>query len=175
MNLFGNIRECYGQSTVKHLRDIENVEKKLQRHRNHLVFSLRCRDLNLTPSSLKLRCPINSKKAKDIIKHAEKCLIKERIRVVSNKIGSLKKQKESREKDLDKLIPAESPLQQQIKRHLESVKETTYNNTKATHTRKLQNLEAKSAERKKILTFKHRFIRCSTEKMGGESFQIQVE
>ena len=149
MNLFGNIRESYGQSTVKHLRDIENVEKKLQRHRNHLVFSLRCRDLNLTPSSLKLRCPINSKKAKDIIKHAEKCLIKERIRVVSNKIGSLKKQKESREKDLDKLIPAESPLQQQIKRHLESVKETTYNNTKATHTRKLQNLEAKSAERKK--------------------------
>ena len=90
MNLFNHIRQSYGQNTVKHLRDYENCEKKIQRHRNHLVFSLRCRDLNLTPSSIKLRCPVNTKKAKDIIKRAEKALIRERIRMVNNKIGSLK-------------------------------------------------------------------------------------
>ena len=72
MNLFNHIRQSYGQNTVKHLRDYENCEKKIQRHRNHLVFSLRCRDLNLTPSSIKLRCPVNTKKAKDIIKRAKK-------------------------------------------------------------------------------------------------------
>ena len=79
MNLYNNIRQSYGQGTVKHLRDLENCEKKIQRHRNHLGYSLRCRDQNLTPSSLKLRCPINTNKAREIIKRAEKGLIRERI------------------------------------------------------------------------------------------------
>ena len=55
MNIFTNIRRDYGQNTVRRIRELESYEKKIARHRNHRVFSLRCRDENVTPPSLKLR------------------------------------------------------------------------------------------------------------------------
>ena len=75
MNLFNHIQELNGQSTVKDLRAYEKCEKKMQRYRNDLFYSLRCRDQGLTPPSLKLRCPVNSKKVKEIIQRTEKGLI----------------------------------------------------------------------------------------------------
>ncbi|XP_072030398.1 uncharacterized protein [Amphiura filiformis] len=75
MNLFNDVRQLYGQSTVKKIRDYENIENKLARHKNHLVFSLRCKDEGLIPPSLKLRCPINTTKARDIINKAQKDLL----------------------------------------------------------------------------------------------------
>ena len=149
MNLHQDLRHIYGQNTVKHLRDYENCEKKIQRHRNHLVFSLRCRDLNLTPSSLKLRCPVNTKKAKDIIKRAEKALTRERIRVVNNKIGNLKAKREDLKSQVYDKIPANSELGQKINKHIETVKESTFLTTKDRHIDKLRRLTDKSAERKK--------------------------
>ncbi|XP_072046302.1 uncharacterized protein [Amphiura filiformis] len=149
MNLFNHVRQSYGQNTVKHLRDLENCEKKIQRHRNHLVYSLRCRDQKLTPPSLKLRCPVNTNKAKDIIKRAEKGLIRERIRVVNNKIKNLKTQKDQLKDDVNNEIPAESELGQKIERHLATVSETTYQDTKRRHLRKLEILTNKAAAKSK--------------------------
>ncbi|XP_072033096.1 uncharacterized protein [Amphiura filiformis] len=149
MNLFNHVRQSYGQSTVKHLRDLENCEKKIQRHRNHLVYSLRCRDQKLTPPSLKLRCPVNTNKAKDIIKRAEKGLIRERIRVVNNKIKNLKAKKDQLKDDVNNEIPAESDLGQKIERHLATVSETTYQDTKRRHLQKLEILTKKAAANNK--------------------------
>ena len=149
MNLFTNVRQNYGQTTVKHLRDLENCEKKIQRHRNHLVYTLRCRDLSLTPSSLKLRSPINTNRAREIINRAQKCLVRERIRVINNKVTSLKHQSKNLEEIVDNKIPAESPLRKQTKDHIATAKETTYQNTKRRHLKKLQNLADKSAVKKK--------------------------
>ena len=149
MNLFNNIRQNYGQTTVKQFRHLENSEKKIQRHRNHLVYTLRCRDLDLTPSSLKLRSPINTKQAKDIIKRAQKGLVRERIRVINNKLASLKNQRNRFEDEVNKKIPAESPLRKLTIDHIATVKETTYQNTKTRHLKKLQNLEDKSAAAKR--------------------------
>jgi len=53
-----SIRSEYGQNVVKQVRGLENTQKKLSRYRNHLVFTLRRRDEPITPSNLKLRCPI---------------------------------------------------------------------------------------------------------------------
>ncbi|XP_072020328.1 uncharacterized protein [Amphiura filiformis] len=149
MNLFNHVRQSYGQSTVKHLRDLENCEKKIQRHRNHLVYSLRCRDQKLTPPSLKLRCPVNTNKAKDIIKRAEKGLIRERIRVVNNKIKNLKAKKDQLKDDVNNEIPAESDIGQKIERHLATVSETTYQDTKRRHLQKLEILTKKAAANNK--------------------------
>ena len=77
MNLFRVLRENYGEGTVKTLRECETTERKISSFRNHRVFTLRCRDEGLTPPSLRLKCPINTQKAKDIIKKAEKELLRE--------------------------------------------------------------------------------------------------
>ena len=61
----------------------------------------------------------------------KKNLIRERIRVVNNKIGSLKAKKEQLEKDVYDEIPAVSELGQKIAKHIATVKETTYLDTKS--------------------------------------------
>ena len=100
---------------------------------------------------MKLRCPINTNKAKEIIKRAEKGLTRERIRVVNSKIQNLKAKKDLLEVGVYDKIPAESDLGQRAKQHIATVGETTYQNTKRRHLRKLQNLTDKTAERKKFL------------------------
>ena len=46
-------------------------------------------------------------------------------------------------------IPAVSYLGEKIVKHIATVKETTYLDTKSRHLKKLQNLEDKTAEKKK--------------------------
>ena len=70
MSLFKDLRSRYGQQTVKQLRDLENLEKKIARHRNHLTFTHRRKDNGITPTSLKIRCPINTVRARNIIEKA---------------------------------------------------------------------------------------------------------
>ncbi|XP_072039092.1 uncharacterized protein [Amphiura filiformis] len=144
MNIFKNLRDDYGKNTVKHLRDLENCEKKIARHRNHLVYTLRCRDLNLTSPSLKLKCPINTKKARDIINQAHRGLLRERVRVINNKLDCLKNNKSSLERELKSVIPADSPLESEISSHLARVRENTFVKTKSRQVCKLQNLADKN-------------------------------
>ena len=61
-------------------------------------------------------------------------------------------------------IPAVSDLGQKIVKHIATLKETTYLDTKSRHLKKLQNLEDKTAEEKEVRWFWHRFIRHATEK-----------
>ncbi|KAI0218438.1 Sodium-dependent proline transporter [Lamellibrachia satsuma] len=63
-------------NTVRKMREIDSREKKIARHRNHMLFSLRCRDEGVTPPSLKIKCGIKTQNASDIIKKAEKDLIR---------------------------------------------------------------------------------------------------
>ncbi|XP_072043129.1 uncharacterized protein [Amphiura filiformis] len=148
MNLFKSLRDIYGKTTVKHLRDLENCERKLARHRNHLVYTLRCRDLSLTPPSLKIKCPINTKKAKDIILQAQRNLLRERVRVINNKLVNLKSQKSDLEKKLKAIIPAKSELDKEISSHLARIRENTFEKTKCRHVRKLQNLTERDQNKK---------------------------
>jgi len=105
MNLFNTIRSEYGQNVVKQVRGVENTQKKLSRYRNHLVFALRYRDESITPSSLKLRCPIRTENARSIIAKAEKSPVNERIRTVSQKVDNLKSRVASGISRLDSLRP----------------------------------------------------------------------
>ncbi|XP_072024912.1 uncharacterized protein [Amphiura filiformis] len=115
MNLFAEVRNRYGQHAVKSIRDLESTERKLVRHRQHLTFTHRCKDNGVTPSSLKIRCPINTEKARNIIRKTEKDLIGERIRVVKNKIKSLKQTQESKVQNLETLN-----IDDESRRHVDS-------------------------------------------------------
>ena len=72
MNTFKNIRETFGQETLKKYRDLERCENKLGQYRNHLVFTLRCKNENIIPQTLKFKCPIESTNAKRIVERVRK-------------------------------------------------------------------------------------------------------
>ena len=88
MNLFTNLRSEFGQDFVKTVRKWDKFERKIARHKNHLVFSLRCKDEGIIPSSLRIRSPINTSNARNIIEKARKGLLQERIRVTTNKLNT---------------------------------------------------------------------------------------
>ena len=128
MNLFSELRSRHGQQAVnmvKHVRDLENLEKKIARHRNHLTFTHRCKDEGVTPTSLKLRCPINTNEARNIIDKAHKELIRERIRGVSNWVSDLNKLHEKSRKNLLETLNNERDVD--VRRHVEKQLETKRN------------------------------------------------
>ena len=79
MNLFKNLRTNYGQGTIKIVRKAENTTCQIARHRNHLVFNLRCKGECVIPPSLRLKCPINSDKARNIVERTRKNFLPETI------------------------------------------------------------------------------------------------
>ena len=90
MKLFTELRGYSGQQAIKAVRKLGELEQKVAKYRNHVVFNLRCRDEAVIPPSLRLKCPVKSKRAQEIVRKAEKDLVKERIRFNNNKLSSLK-------------------------------------------------------------------------------------
>ena len=150
MHLFNEVRSRYGQPAVKHVRDLENTGKKLARHRQHLTFTHRCKDNGITPSSLKIRCPINTEKARNIVKKAEKELIGERIRVVNNKIKYLQRKQESQKNHLETL-DIDPEVIGLVENHLEITRKSVENKTKERHKEKLNQLKTKHEAKIKSL------------------------
>ncbi|XP_072042858.1 uncharacterized protein [Amphiura filiformis] len=107
-----------------------------------------CKDNGLTPSSLKIRCPINTEKARNIIKRAEKELVNERIRVVSNKIKYLQGKRELQNNDLETLLvnnntEHDSDVRRHIENHIVNKRQNEEKKTKERHIAKLDRLKKK--------------------------------
>jgi hypothetical protein len=145
MKLFDDLRTNYGQSTVKNIRDYENTVRKISRQRNHLVFTLRCRDEDITPTSLKLKCPINTSNARDIIKKAQKDLLRERIRVINNKLSHLKEKSASLEVKVKEAIPVS--VYNNVNSHIDKSRENEFTKTKRRHVEKLRKLKEKESKK----------------------------
>jgi len=96
----------------------------------------------LIPTSLKLKCPINTKRAREIVNKAEKALLNERIRVVSNKIKTLEDDKTRINADLNSR-DINKELSLEISRHVENSRENEFQIVRARHTRKLKDLAEK--------------------------------
>ena len=62
-------------------RRLERLRIKYGNFTNHLRFSLRCLRSDLLPKDLRLRCKVKTSRSRDIIKRAERLLLKERIYV----------------------------------------------------------------------------------------------
>ena len=152
MNLHQFIRRDYGQNAVIELRNKENIEKKISRFRNHRVFTLRCKDQGLTPPSLRLKCPINTHNARQIVQRAEKQLLRERIRVINHKLTDFNLQNTKGESDL---ISRDYPnnVQQRISRHLEKSRETEFQNVRARQQKKLDRDKTKTVIKQNIISF----------------------
>ena len=145
MNLFSHIRNTYGQDCVRKLRQCESLERKLSRHRNHLVFSLRCKKEGITPPSLNIRSPINSHRAQDIINKARKDLLNERISLTTFHITQLRAQTGLTSRALlSKLNERETDI---VTSHLQACRENEFIRTKNHHISKLQRLQTRNQKR----------------------------
>ena len=75
-NLHIFMKEEYGQRSVFLLRLWENLEKKMADYRNHQRFSLRCLKSEVVPVSIRLKTNVKTSKGFQIIRRAEKQLLK---------------------------------------------------------------------------------------------------
>ena len=104
-------------------------------------FALRCKDINVTPPSLRLKCPINTTNARRIVDKTRKDLVRERIRVINHKLDAFKQKKLTLETKLFTSLSREE--QQNVTRHIAHVSVSTHKKTKWRHQQKIQRLEAK--------------------------------
>ena len=74
-NVISDLRNKYGEESVKSIRKWEIIVKKMADYRNHRRFMLRCIKASITPVSCKLKNPLKSKKSYDIIHKAGKTII----------------------------------------------------------------------------------------------------
>lgn len=68
---------------------MERLVTKQARQKNHLCFNLRCRDEEITPASLNIKNPIQTKNAERMMKKIRMALVKERVRITTNKLNTL--------------------------------------------------------------------------------------
>ena len=140
--MFKDIRSQYGQAYVKEVRKLENITRKISRHKNHLIFTLRCKDIGFTPPSLNIKCPIQTLRAKKIIERAKHGLVKERIRTINNKLDTYNKEKDTLENTLYSKVG--DSLQRDIKQHIEWTRESTHQRIKQHHQDKFERLTSKA-------------------------------
>ena len=138
MNFFKNLRTNYGLETIKIVRKAENTTRQLARHRNHLVFDLRCKGECVIPPSLRLKCPINSVKARNNVEKARKNLLRERIRLTNQTISHLQDEKRRSAERFP------SDVQQQSNAHLTRVHESVHKQAKCRQQDKLASLISRS-------------------------------
>ena len=136
MNFFQHLRSNYGQDVVKQVRKGEDLERRLARHRNHRVFTLRCKHENITPPSLRIKCPINTKRAHDIINKARKDLVSERIRVTTHKIYQIQAERDWNTQVIGAKLASNDLLTVQV--HFRNSHKGEFNRTKWRDVNKLQ-------------------------------------
>ena len=139
MNLINQIRCEYGQGAVQSYRQWERSSEKLARHRNSLVYSLRCKDEGVTPSFAKLKTNLKTKNAVDIIKSAEKKLLRENIRIQSNKIQRIKQQVTTSKDEFINLVRCDD-ISKQATEKINRKSEFAHAQSKRTQMKKLEKL-----------------------------------
>ena len=102
------------------------------------MFNLRCKGQCVIPPSLRLKCPINSVKARNIVEKARKNLLPERIWLTNQKISHLQDKK----RRLAERFP--SDVQQQLNAHLTRVHESVHKQAKCRQQDKRASLISKS-------------------------------
>ena len=94
----------------------------------HLVYTLRCRDEGIVPPSLSLKAPINTRNAKSIIDKAQRSLVRQRIRLLNNKVKFLRLESESKQTELFGILP--SHIHSEISCHLDNSCESEFERVK---------------------------------------------
>ena len=146
MNLFTILREYHGQECVKEFRTIEQLHRKLARFRNHLRFNLRCRDEQVVPASLRIKNPIPTRNADQIVRRARDALVRERIRCTANQLNLTEGRLVEKQRAFKECYPVDSETEEIAKQHLECAYEREFRIAKLRQVNKLQTLTSTQKE-----------------------------
>ena len=90
-NLHLIILQEFGIEARRLLREWERLRLRSSDYKNHRIFSLRCIHQELIPVSIKLKSTLDTPKARQIIRKAEKDLLQARIKAINNILSSSRK------------------------------------------------------------------------------------
>ena len=140
-NLHLIILQEFGIEARRLLREWERLRLRSSDYKNHRIFSLRCIHQELIPVSIKLKSTLNTPKARQIIRKAEKDLLQARIKAINNILVQVEKEIQDCRTKLASIISQERL--EQCQGFINKVSELRFNKVKQRQINKLNYLVAK--------------------------------
>lgn len=107
-SIFKEIKNEFGQRTLKIAREYEKKAMKLATYRNHLTFAVKCKVNEVIPKGLRLKCGMKNKKTKEIIQRAERQILREHTRQTKATKDAIQRDVNKLKEDLETSISGES-------------------------------------------------------------------
>ena len=140
-NLHLIILQEFGIEARRLLREWERLRLKSSDYRNHRIFSLRCIHNELVPVSIKLKSTLDTPKARQIIRKAEKDLLQARVKAINNILNQVDREIQECKAKLASIISVERL--EECQGFINKVSELRFNKVKQRQINKLNNLVAK--------------------------------
>ena len=140
-NLHLIILQEYGIEARRLLREWERLRLRSSDYKNHRIFSLRCIHKELIPVSIKLKSTLDTPKARQIIRKAEKDLLQARIKAINNILVQVERETQDCRAKLASIISQERL--EQCQHFINKVSELRFNKVKQRQINKLNHLVSK--------------------------------
>ena len=123
------------------LREWERLRLRSSDYKNHRIFSLRCIHKELIPVSIKLKSTLDTPKARQIIRKAEKDLLQARVKAINNILDQVDREIQDCRAKLASIISQERL--EQCQGFINKVSELRFNKVKQRQINKLNHLVSK--------------------------------
>ena len=140
-NLHLIILQEFGIEARRLLREWERLRLRSSDYKKHRIFSLRCIHKELIPVSIKLKSTLDTPKARQIIRKAEKDLLQARIKAINNILVQVKRETQDCRAKLASIILQERL--EQCQHFINKVSELRFNKVKQRQINKLNHLVSK--------------------------------
>ena len=140
-NLHLIILQEFGIEARRLLRQWERLRLRSSDYKNHRIFSLRCIHKELIPVSIKLKSTLDTPKARQIIRKAEKDLLQARIKAINNILVQVERETQDCRAKLASIILQERL--EQCQHFINKVSELRFNKVKQRQINKLNHLVSK--------------------------------
>ena len=140
-NLHLIILQEFGIEARHLLREWERLQLRSSDYKNHRIFSLRCIHKELIPVSIKLKSTLDTPKARQIIRKAEKDLLQARVKAINNILDQVNREIEDCRAKLASIILQERL--EQCQGFINKVSELRFNKVKQRQINKLNHLVSK--------------------------------
>ena len=140
-NLHLIILQEFGIEARHLLREWERLRLRSSDYKNHRIFSLRCIHKELIPVGIKLKSTLDTPKARQIIRKAEKDLLQARIKAINNILVQVEREIQDCRAKLASIISQERL--EQCQHFINKVSELRFNKVKQRQINKLNHLVSK--------------------------------
>ena len=131
----------FGIEARRLLREWERLRLRSSDYKNHRIFSLRCIHKELIPVSIKLKSTLDTPKARQIIRKAEKDLLQARVKAINNILAQVERETQDCRTKLASIILQERL--EQCQQFINKVSELRFNKVKQRQINKLNHLVSK--------------------------------